>query len=1025
MNVVGENSIDPSLLSRGEARLMRVATSKFIRLRTGYNMVMMNYRRVLATMTLIALGTSTPVVWGAPPSFEAVSRILGKRCLHCHNDLDRKGDFSLESRSALEDSGYVEPGDAANSHLISTIVVVDGKPSMPKDGEPLSAQEIETITSWIEAGANWPEGVQIRDVVDNFDWWSFQPIRRPAVPTVATDRAWARNPIDAFIAEQHRQRGLTQAPSADRRTLIRRLTYDLTGLPPTPSEIDLFLNDTSDRAYEDLVDRLLSSRHYGEHWARHWLDVVNYADTCGYDKDKLRNHAWPYRDYVIRSFNEDKPYHRFVQEQVAGDALFPGEPDGILGLGFLAAGPWDFIGHVEVPESKIDGKVARNLDRDEMVTTTMNTFCSVTVQCARCHNHKFDPITQEHYYSLQSVFAAVDRAERPYDLDPLIEQTRSKARTRLQEAKHRLDQLDKEVAEQGGSELANLDQRIKSLKSNVGVQKSARFGYHSAIAPTSDVTKWVEVDLGRPVKIQQIVLHAAHDEFAGIGAGFGFPVRYRVDLGTGHEQDDPETLYESAADESNPGLVPVHLEADGQTAQVIRVTAMKLAERKNDFMLALAELRVIDIEGNEVASGATVRALDSIEAPVRWAKANLVDSDWATASNPSSEQALAESERQRAEIWNRINTPERQRLRDQLTDLISKTRKELDELPRGRMVYAAATDFQPQGNFKPTGGEARSIFVLHRGDVERPLKPVGPGRIPFAADDPWQIQADAEAERRAKLALWLTDPNHPLVWRSIVNRVWQYHFGEGIVSTPNDFGRMGAMPSHPELLDWLATEFRDNGQSFKELHRLIVTSSVYRQSSKHDPGNAAIDNDNRYLWRMNRRRLTAEEIRDSILAVSGCLNTDMGGPGFYLFELEKTEHSPHYEYHKFDPSDPKSHRRSIYRFVVRSQPDPFMTTLDCADSSQSTPKRLETLTSLQALSLLNNRFNLEMSKRFAERLKGEHHNVDAQVSTAFNLITGRQPTALESKQLNQYAEQNGMSNLCRILFNLSEFVFID
>ena len=275
------------------------------------------------------------------------------------------------------------------------------------------------------------------------------------------------------------------------------------------------------------------------------------------------------------------------------------------------------------------------------------------------------------------------------------------------------------------------------------------------------------------------------------------------------------------------------------------------------------------------------------------------------------------------------------------------------------------------------------------------------------------------------LAKWITREDHPLTWRSLVNRIWQYHFGRAIVDSPNDFGRMGQQPSHPELLDWLALDFLKSGQSIKSLHRLIVTSSVYRQSSDSNPAAETTDGDNKYLWRMNRRRLEAEEIRDSLLAVSGRLNPEMGGPGFYLFELEKPEHSPHYEYNKFDPEDVRSHRRSVYRFIVRSQPDPFMTTLDCADSSQSTPRRHETLTALQALSLLNNRFNVSMARHFATRLSQETTLSEEQIHRAFLLVTGRDPNEEEIARMKAFAAEHGMAALCRLLFNLSEFVFVD
>jgi hypothetical protein len=343
------------------------------------------------------------------------------------------------------------------------------------------------------------------------------------------------------------------------------------------------------------------------------------------------------------------------------------------------------------------------------------------------------------------------------------------------------------------------------------------------------------------------------------------------------------------------------------------------------------------------------------------------------------------------------------------------------------MVYAAASHFKAQANFKPTNGSPREIHVLARGDIRNPLELANPGSIPVLSETGRFELADnhAEGDRRAALALWLTQRKQPLTWRSIVNRIWQHHFGKGIVNSPNDFGRMGRLPTHPELLDYLAQQFRDNGQSIKELQRLIVTSSVYRQGSKHDTKNHLIDNSNQYLWRMNRRRLSAEEIRDSILSATGLLNDTQGGPGFYLFKLEHPEHSPHYEYHKYDPTNPLSYRRAVYRFVVRSQPDPFMTILDCADSSQSTPVRDETITSVQALAFLNNKFNLAMAERFSESLQDEAADITSQVRTAFSRMTGRLPTSQEQAEFEQYARKHDLKNFCRILFNLNEFIYLD
>jgi hypothetical protein len=557
--------------------------------------------------------------------------------------------------------------------------------------------------------------------------------------------------VDAFILAILEAKGLRPSPSADKRTLIRRVTYDLHGLPPTPEEIDAFLQDTAPDAYEKLIDRLLASPRYGERWGRHWLDIVHYGDTHGYDKDKRRDHAWPYRDYVIRSLNSDKPYSRFVQEQVAGDVLFPHAPDGVIATGFIAAGPWDFVGHVELREGTVEKEKTRLLDRDDMVANTMSTFISLTVHCARCHDHKFDPIPKKDYYRLQAAFAGVDRADRPYA-----------------------------------------------------------------------------------------------------------------------------------------------------------------------------------------------------------------------------------------------------------------TEKQL--------VYAVVPH-------KP-----RPVRELNRGDVEKPGVLLGAGalscvpRVPstFDLDDP-----NDEGKRRVALAAWLADVHNVLTWRSIVNRVWHYHFGRGLVDTPNDFGRNGSAPTHPELLDWFAVEFRDCGQSPKALHRLILRSSTYRQVSRHHPEFAKIDADNRLLWRMNRSRLDAESIRDSVLAVSGKLNAQMGGPGFELFRF-KDDHSPVYDHSALEKSnDSASWRRTVYRFTVRSVPNPFLDCLDCADPNLNTPVRNTTLTALQALALLNDAFIVKQAEYLARRLRGVSPDLCRQIEAAYVLAFGRSAHEDEKEALAAYARKHGLANACRLLFNANEFVFID
>lgn len=962
-------------------------------------------------------------------------RLLEHRCLSCHNDLDRAGEVSLETQAGVLDTGLIEPGDASVSHLLSVISETDGEPpSMPKDSDPLTSDEQKLLRTWIEQGAAWPEGYRLQQpAADNFDWWSLQPLQRPPVPQFEPDSAvasWIQTPIDAFVAAAHREHELTPAPQADRRTLVRRLYFDLTGLPPTPDEVEQFVHEQDPHAWDRLIDRLLASERYGERWARHWLDVAKYADTCGYDKDKLRPNAWPYRDYVIRSFNEDKPYTQFVQEQIAGDVLFPDQPDGIVALGFIAAGPWDFIGHAEVPESKIDGQVARNLDRDDMVSNTLNSFCSVTIQCARCHNHKFDPFTQEHYYSLQSVFAAVDKADRPWDADPRLRDQRTALSQQISSVTQQLQQLRTTIQQRGGDELAAAEQQLKDLqKQKNSVNRPPQYGYHSQIAQDPDTVKWVEVDLGKSVTLSEIRLRACSDDFAGIGAGFGFPLRFRVEGSTSPISDGALLLGDHQSDDvPNPRLNGFRIPFTPQPVRYIRVSAVRLAERQDDFIFALSELEAVDADGKNVALGAAVTSLDSIEAPQRWRRSNLTDGLFPQHSDPETAVRLTQAESRLQQLMNTLLTPEIQSRQQQLRQQQEALTDQLNKLPPQQMVYAATSDFKAQSNFKPTNGKPRTVRVLHRGNVTQPLHEVSPGVIPLAPDSAWELPLNAdhtEGERRAALARWLTDPDNPLTWRSIVNRVWQYHFGQAIVASPNDFGRMGQLPTHPHLLDWLATEFRDNGQSFRHLHRLILRSAVWKQASQHHAANAAIDGSNQYLWRQSRRRLSAEELRDSVLAVSGRLNLEMGGPGYYLFALEKTDHSPHYEYHKFDPADEASHRRSVYRFIVRSQPDPFMTTMDCADSSQSTPRRTETFTPLQALSLMNNRFTIVMAEAFSERLQQDDRSLSESVELAFQLCTGRSPSETEHQAMNQYAARHGITALARLMFNLNEFVFVD
>jgi len=1175
---------------------------------------------------ILLCGLPSSTAAQAPADFfgQRVAPILERRCLSCHNRNLKKGDLSLEDGQQLLSGDLIDLKSPANSPLLQMIRRENGVAEMPKDADPLKPSEVAAIRKWIESGASWPASITLKQPrTADRNWWSLQPLQRPAIPAIGDGfRQLIRNPIDAFVVKRLSEAGLAPSPVADRRTLIRRLHYDLIGLPPHPEVVAEFVASRDPLAYEKLVDRLLDSPQFGERWARHWLDVSHYADTHGYDKDKLRAHAWPYRDYVIRALNSDKPYARFVREQLAGDVLYPDTRDGIVALGFLAAGPWDFIGHAEVPESKIDGKVARHLDRDDMVSTTMNVFTSMTVQCAQCHNHKFDPVTQQHYYSLQAVFAAVDRADRPFDNKPTVARMRQELARQEHETRTKLEQINTRIDQLRTPDMRKLKTRITAVRKQQSQQspagqgaRSAAYGYHSQVAASPQTTKWVQVDLGRSVPIDQIVLFGA-DEYGW--SDFGFPNRYKVEVANDAGFRQAELVVDHTQhDVARPGPAAVVVPCTA-TGRYVRITATRLWERRQagtrgngDWIFALGELAVISRNG--LAQPTEVTALDSIEAAPRWSRDNLIDqiygrqaldnrvaadqaqspsngfhsnfakraettkwfqlefdapitvdsmelipafpTDWkptpgfgfpvrfvieasdtadfssprivwdarqSNVANPgnravqfrfpsmtarcirltatrlwdrgnanhalamaevvlrhqgqplpsptkitasdsinsgrwhtrfladgfSSRRELADAPRQllaRAgprgsdgnlkQLEATYQRLEQQTLpaplrasRQMTTDQLSGFQRQIQALPRPGMVYAA-TVHKGQGAFRGRHGLGpRPIHLLHRGDVTSPGPEVQPGAVPLIAQEPSVFNLAAghqEGDRRAALAEWIVRSDHPLTWRSIANRIWLHHFGRGLVETPNDFGRMGQTPSHPELLDWLACEMRDTQGSMKRLHRLIVNSHVYRQASTDNAVASHKDASNQLLWRSHRRRLDAESIRDSVLQVSGLLRLQMHGPGFRDFVLEKPQHSPHFEYHKHDPDDTATHRRAVYRFLVRSQQEPFMETLDCADPSQLVAKRNETLTSLQSLALLNNKFMLGMSQHFADRLEREAPDLESRLRRGFLLTLGRRPTADERQALTALATQYGLANVCRVLFNLNEFIFID
>ncbi len=972
---------------------------------------------------------------------ERIAPVLTKSCVECHNPQKSRGSLDVTRREALLEGGEKGPalvvGDAQKSPLFK---LCEGpNPKMPRDREPLSSQALADLQAWIDGGAPWPDDVVLSRPgkgTPKEDGWAWQPLKQPPIPTVA-NKDWPKNAIDHFILAMLEAKGLRPTQPADRVTLIRRLTYDLHGLPPTPQEIDAFVLDRSADALEKLIDRLLASPRYGERWGRHWLDIVHYADTHGYDKDKRRLWAWLFRDWVIRSWNQDMPYRRFLRYQLAGDHFFPNDPDGIIATGFVTAGPWDFVGHVELREGTVEKEKTRTLDRDDMVANTLSTFNSLTVHCARCHDHKSDPITMKDYYRLQAVFAGVERGDRPVlTKENLV--TKTTLEDRLAKTVSQQHALEESIAKVSSPELRtieaslhSLEKQLSNLPSPILAQPSPTNGYHSNIEPSPDRKKWVQVDLGARVALDAVRLLPARPTDFPDTPGFGFPLRFRVLLSDSADfKEDVTLIDQTKADFPNPGDQAVTIPVKGRSARFIRVSAEKLWKRTNDYIFALAELQAIS-EGKNLASGKEVTSLDSIEAG-RWSRRHLVDgftsrNKLADLSDPRLAQRWTlETERARllkereASLERAVDAKTRARLQEVSVERASLA-KQLEALKSSTFVYA----------IKPI--PPRPIHVLTRGDVDRKGELVSPGALVFVkgldrhfadfrADAPMKT---GEAARRAALADWLADDQNPLTWRSIVNRIWQYHFGRGLVDTPNDFGRNGNRPSHPELLDWLASDFRDHGDSFKRLHKMILMSATYQQASTHHPDFQKIDADNRLLWRMNRGKLDAESIRDSVLHVSGKLEFQMFGPGFDLFRF-KDDHSPIYDHLDLKRINaPDTWRRTVYRTVVRSVPNPFLESLDCADPNISVPMRNQTLTPLQALAMLNNPFMVQQAEFFAERVRTAKRDAREQADFAYRLAFGRNPTDDERQPFSAFIEEHGLANACRLLLNANEFLFVD
>lgn len=960
-----------------------------------------------------------------------IAPILSVYCVECHHAKQANGGLNLTDLASASRGGEsgqaIVSGDPKSSLLWKRIAAAE---MPPEENPPLNKSQKDQIRRWLLSGASWPNNRRLSQYEFSSssragkDWWSLQVIRRPAVPK--TGNPQVRNAIDQFVIRKLGRNGLSMSKPASRRVLIRRLSFDLLGLPPTPEAVQAFVNDTDPQAYEKLVDRMLESPHYGERYARHWLDIAHYADTHGFERDKLRPNAWPYRDYVIKSFNIDKGYDRFLREQIAGDVLWPDDPDAVVATGFLAAGPWDFVGQVET-RSDVLRRSARALDLDDMVTQVMTATTAMTVNCARCHDHKLDAIPQEDYYRLTAVFAEVKRADRAVSEPERNRAIFSRLKV-IKEINRMVPGLD--LADiVGGGDGRGTGKFKDGIDPRSGKTERQPMGYLGNVKPnqyttsTSPFIDGVFIPQSLPDKPKVSIASTGVTVAEITGAdGKAWDIIRNGPVNSTHSpklggidftKDDNSLLGLHA----NAGITFDLREFRKQIGQQeLRVTAQAgYFGARNEH--SYADVRVF-IDGKKATEFLKLKRADNLQdidlflpetarflTLVATSGGNGIGMDQIAFGNP------------KIKADPRNLSPED---RNQLS-VLQHRKKQLDS----KIASLGATEVYAVVPETRMESKIPEVRILKRGNPENPIgDPLPPGALSWVDHLNHDLgkRSTSQAQRRLSLASWITATENPLTRRVIVNRLWQWHFGRGIVSTPSDFGKGGQKPSHPELLDWLADELEREKGSLKAIHRLILTSSAYRQVS-HTSHGMKVDAGNQFLWRQSPRRLEAESLRDAVLATTGKLNLKAGGPGFKDFKYTEA-YAPIYEY--ITPNTPELWRRSIYRFVVRTTPHEFLTTLDCPDPANFTPKRLTTTTALQALTLSNNPFMLEQAGYFAERLEREAGPKSGdQIQHAFVLAFGRRPTPEESKAAGKTIQKKGLLAFCHVLLNANEFVYID
>ncbi len=890
-----------------------------------------------------------------------IKPLLTAKCFDCHGPDVHESHLRLDRRAAMlrgGDSGEpaIVVGNSEGSHLIKLVRGEEaGKRMPPDEAERLSKDEVKLLRKWIDQGAVWPgpDGADDQQT-EKTDHWSFQPVRRISPPAI--DDRWIANGIDAFILRKQKEHSLEPNPQATRAELIRRIWLDVLGLPPTPEDVQAFVADRDPHAVQKLVERMLSSPHYGERWSRYWLDLVRFAETNGYETNRERPHAWPYRDYVIRSLNEDKPYDQFLKEQIAGDAF--GVPEATA---FLVAGPYDLVKSPDINLTLMQ----RQNELDDIINTTGTAFMGLTLGCARCHNHKFDPIRQSDYYSLQAIFAGIQHGDRSMPLSDA-------QHIEIAQIDQQLVQLHNELkpfVKDAGPQRPPVNARLNEELFEPVAAKFIRFTIDQTNASQPCIDE-LEIFSGTT----NVALSSAGAKATASSSLPGYEIHKLEHLNDGRVGNSRSWI----SNEAGKGWIQIELPS---VATINRIVWAR--DRDGQFADRVATKYGIEVATEPDQWKPVASSADRL--PFTGAAATLPEYDFANFPD---------------EVANRGR---------QLLNQLLNHEERKSQLQASGTVYAGT--FQQPG---PT-------YRLFRGEPTAQREQVNPGTVAALGKLPIS-EASPEQQRRVALAEWIVSRNNPLTARVIVNRLWQFHFGKGLVATPSDLGKAGVAPTHPELLDWLAMQLMDHNWSLKHVHRLILHSATYQQSSQPRPDALQTDADAQWWWRFPPRRLEAEPIRDSILAVTGVLDDRMYGPGFSGFEVELENVRHYFPKKKYGPED---WRRMIYMTKVRLEKESVFGVFDCPDAATSVPKRSRSTTPLQALNLFNSPFMLQQAQLLADRLQRDcGENIPKQIERVFWLCYGREPSTAEMSDSTNFIAAEGIAAFCRAMLNSNEFVFL-